>query len=282
VSAKSSEQEHAQLWHVPALEDLLLLRATFVDYTFKRHTHDYFAIGMIEAGLQKFDYQRNTFFTPPQGIIVINPGEPHTGEAASVAGFKYRALYPDADAMRSIASEVTDSQQTIPFFTMPVIHNSSLYDLIRQLHIALEEPVNSLQTQSQYLMVMASLILQHADRKLSAYPIRPERNEVTRLRRYIETYYAEAITLDMLADLVHWNKYYLLRVFRATVGLPPHRYLESIRIQRSQDLLRHGMRIAEVALLTGFNSQSHFTTTFKRIIGVTPGHYAHQFNRSIF
>lgn len=67
-------QEHAQLWSVPHLDGLTLLRADFVTYGFKRHMHDYFVIGMIEAGLQKFSYQRDVFVTPPTGLIIINPG----------------------------------------------------------------------------------------------------------------------------------------------------------------------------------------------------------------
>jgi transcriptional regulator GlxA family with amidase domain len=55
--------------------------------------------------------------------------------------------------------------------------------------------------------------------------------------------------------------------------VPPHTYLESVRIRHAQQLLVQGLALAEVAYATGFSSQSHFTDRFRRIIGVTPGAY---------
>src|SRR5262245_6844974 len=74
--------ESAHIWQVSHLSHLSLLRANFITYAFKRHMHDYFVIGMVEEGLRKFSYQRSQYVTPPTGLIVINPGEAHTGEAA--------------------------------------------------------------------------------------------------------------------------------------------------------------------------------------------------------
>jgi AraC-like DNA-binding protein len=58
--------------------------------------------------------------------------------------------------------------------------------------------------------------------------------------------------------------------------MPPHAYLESIRIRQAQKLLSKGTPLAQVAYEVGFASQSHFTQRFKQIIGVTPGEYAKQ------
>ena len=77
-----------------------------------------------------------------------------------------------------------------------------------------------------------------------------------------------------LAERVGLSPYYLLRVFRAEVGIPPYVYLESVRIRQAQRLIQQGAPLAVVAAEVGFNSQSHLTSSFKRIIGATPGQYA--------
>jgi AraC-like DNA-binding protein len=266
--------ESAQIWQVSRLSHLSLLRANFITYAFKRHMHDYFVIGMVEDGLQKFNYQRSQYITPPTGLIVINPGEAHTGEAAIPSGFRYRALYPMPEALQQIASEIKGRPQEIPFFTKPVIHDPALFSEIRSLHRSLEETRSTLEHESRYLQAMARLVLRHADSRLRAAPLHREKSEIRRLRSYIEERCAEDIKLDDLASLVHWNPFYLLRVFRQEVGLPPHAYLENVRIREAQRLLALGLPIVQVAQDTGFSSQSHFTTTFKRLIGVTPGQYA--------
>ncbi len=56
--------------------------------------------------------------------------------------------------------------------------------------------------------------------------------------------------------------------------MPPHAYLENVRIRQAERLIRSGLSLADVAVHVGFSSQSHMTRSFKKIIGVTPGQYA--------
>jgi AraC-like DNA-binding protein len=273
-----SAADNATLWSVAALDGLRLLRATIVEYAFKRHMHDYFVIGMVEAGVQTFAYGRDRFVTQPGGIIILNPGEPHTGEAANAEGFHYRALYPEADTLQEIAADVRGRTGDIPFFARPVLHDPALFAHLRHLHAALEAGVPSLQAESEYRWTVAQIILRHADARLMPRKLHRERHEVARLRAYIDDHYAEDISLNLLARLVHWSPFYLLSVFRAETGLPPHAYLDSVRVPKAQQYLRQGEPLSAVSLAVGYNDQSHFTNVFKRLIGVTPGHYAKQVN----
>lgn len=270
--------ENAKLWCVPHLNNLQLLRANFVTYSFKRHMHDYFVIGMIEDGVQRFAYRRDQYVTPTTGLIVINPGEAHTGEAAIPSGFRYRALYPETEQMQQIAAEIKGRNRDIPFFSQPVIHDAALFHEFRRLHVALESVSSTLEHESRYLWALAQLIARHADPPPRPNALKRERSEVKKLRRYLDEHYAEDVKLADLAALVNWNAFYLLRVFRSEIGLPPHAYLENVRIREAQRFLKQGLPVIEVAYQTGFSSQSHFTTTFKRLIGVTPGQYAKEVN----
>jgi AraC-like DNA-binding protein len=270
--------EDARMWCVPKLGGLEMLSATFITYAFKRHMHDYFVIGMIEDGFQTFDYRGAKHRTPPGGLILLNPCEAHTGEPATDAGFVYRALYPQAEMLAAIASDMSERPRDVPFFPTPVVHDKTLLNAILGLHKALEKSAPTLEQESRFLWTLGHLILRHADSPVNLPAIRSEKTEVRRIRDYIDEHYAEEITLDQLAALVNWNRFYLLRVFRGAVGLPPHAYQESIRIRWAQDMLRRGLPLAQIAYDTGFSSQSHLTSSFKRLIGVTPGHYAGQVN----
>ncbi len=269
--------DNAISWYVPHLDNLHLFRATIIHYAFKKHLHDYFVIGMVETGVQKFSYGRDTYITPPTGLIVINPGEAHTGEAAVPSGFRYRALYPEAAVLQKLAAEIKGRSQPIPFFSQPMIEDKALFAKVQKLHIRLEASTSTLEHESLYLETLSQLIIRHAD--TTPYPLRGrERKAIAQIRQYIHDHYCQDIKLDDLARLVHWNAFYMLRVFRESVGLPPHAYLENVRIREAQRLLKSTLSLAEVAYETGFSSQSHFTTTFKRLIGVTPGQYAQQVN----
>ncbi len=84
------------------------------------------------------------------------------------------------------------------------------------------------------------------------------------------------MSLNELAQYVGLSPYYLLRVFRAEVGMPPYAYLESVRVRHAQRLLENGRPLAQAAIEAGYSSQSHMTRHFKNIIGATPGQYAQQ------
>jgi AraC family transcriptional regulator len=64
------------------------------------------------------------------------------------------------------------------------------------------------------------------------------------------------------------------RVFKAAVGLPPHQFVLRKRIARARDLLEASAApLAEISGSLGFESQSHFTATFHKLVGTTPALY---------
>ncbi|MDX2139506.1 MAG: AraC family transcriptional regulator [Chloroflexota bacterium] len=275
------KQDVAHLWHTPMLDNLALYRARIVRHSFKRHSHETYVIGMVEQGVQRFLCESTNFITPPRGLIIINPGEVHTGEAAIPSGFFYRAIYPTIEDFQTVAAEVADfggaaSTRAIPWFHQRVIDHPALFSAWEQLHRDLETPhVSPLEIQSRYRLLLAGLISSYAEMPTPDALLRRRANHsIQRVCEYMQAHYAQDITLRELAAVVHWTPYYLIRIFKAETGLPPHAYLEGIRVQHAQRLIRQGRALADVAYATGFSSQSHMTTTFRRIMGVTPGAYA--------
>lgn len=266
--------EHTQFWRDPALNNLELLRATYITHAFAPHMHEGYAIGVIENGAEQFRYRRSVHIAPRGSIVLINPGEMHTGEAASERGWMYRMLYPDISLLQRAASEVAGKPQDIPFFPAPVVDDPLLAAQLMQLHAALENSPSALERDSRFLWVFAQLIARHADSHASPRPIRGQQTWVQQAREYLEDHYAENVSLEQLADFVHVSPFHLLRVFRDEVGLPPHNYLTQVRIRRARQLLQASLRPAEVALAVGFSDQSHLTRHFKSLVGVTPARYA--------
>ena len=88
---------------------------------------------------------------------------------------------------------------------------------------------------------------------------------------FIEAHLADDVPLMALADRAHVSPFHFARLFRHTVGLPPHQFVVRLRIQRAIGLLRGGnMPLAQVAVACGFHDQPHFTRSFHRIVGETP------------
>lgn len=261
--------QHAQL-------DVGILHAYYVQHAYPRHSHDYYVISLIERGRQSFTHQGTKYLTPPGGVIFINPGAVHTGEAADRQGFELRSLYPTTTLMETAVFELTGRHQGLPFFKEVRVDHRQTTQSVLSLHKALSGSTSILESESRLLWTLAELIRRYADISSNEQPLGAENKAIQQVRQYIEEHFAEGVTLDQLSRLVSISPYYLLRVFHAEIGMPPYEYLESIRIRHAQKLIRAGKPLAETANEVGFSSQSHMTRHFKKIIGVTPGQYAQQ------
>jgi AraC family transcriptional regulator len=80
------------------------------------------------------------------------------------------------------------------------------------------------------------------------------------------------ISVDVLAREVGLSPAHFARAFRQTMGVPPHQYLLTLRLEHARRLLEGPDAVlSDVAHRAGFADQAHFTRMFKREFGVTPG-----------
>jgi AraC-like DNA-binding protein len=95
-----------------------------------------------------------------------------------------------------------------------------------------------------------------------------------RLRRaveYIDAHLSQPVTLADIASAAGLSRMHFAAQFKSATGLRPHEYLLRRRVERAQEaLLSDGASVVDVALSVGFQSQPHFTTIFRRIVGQPP------------
>jgi AraC-like DNA-binding protein len=138
---------------------------------------------------------------------------------------------------------------------------------------SLSDGGGALEVQSRVARVV-DLLLRHAERGAATPRLGWERPAVARVREYLHARLAENVSLDELTRVAGLTRFHLLRVFKQTMGLPPHEYQLVARVQAASRLLAKGERRAKVAAELGFADQSHFGRHFRRIAGVSPGAFA--------
>ncbi len=95
---------------------------------------------------------------------------------------------------------------------------------------------------------------------------------------YINDYLYRELYLAELAKLVHMSPYYFSRLFKQSTGITPHQYLTKCRIEKAKLLLKQPeFSIAYISQQVGFKDQSHFSQTFRKIVGLNPKKYRDQF-----
>jgi AraC family transcriptional regulator len=100
------------------------------------------------------------------------------------------------------------------------------------------------------------------------------RYNARRVLEYVEANLARHVTIRELASIVELSTHHFIRMFKSSLGVTPYQYLIERRVERAKELLRGKPEsLADVALLAGFGSQSHFTSAFHRAAGVAPSEF---------
>jgi AraC-like DNA-binding protein len=265
--------ETTKFWRADDLGDVELLHASYRKHAFGRHTHEGMAVGVIRHGVESFSCMGGGHYAVAGQIIVFNPDEVHTGEAADDEGWEFRMFYFDAQLLQNAASLAIGRPVDLPAFANPVIDDPELALQLCKLHAVLESEESLLARQELFLMTFAELAKRHADVRLVEPPRGQERQAVRKVREYLDANTRSNVALDDLAEMSGLSPFHLIRVFRNELGLTPHAYFEQVRVHRARRLLKEGSPIAAVAADLGFVDQSHLHRHFKKLTWVTPGAY---------
>ena len=264
--------EKCRIWKDEVL-GLGLCEAFFTTHKFPKHSHDYFVVGLIARGCQSFVHRGTEYHTPTGGMIVLNPGDDHTGVPVNSRGFLWRAVYPTRDQMAEAAQGLGCLERKSVGFPRVRIDDPLLLDSFGRLHGALRNNDDAMDREALLAEFLALLVARHSNLEIGSKNPTQEGWVVEKAKRFLRENLSSNPTLGQVSKHLGVDRFRLIREFNRQLGMPPHAYLDCLRIQTAQQLLDKGLPLAEIALAVGFSDQSHFTKRFKRQIGVTPGKY---------
>ncbi|WP_043259032.1 helix-turn-helix domain-containing protein [Streptomyces prunicolor] len=246
-----------------------LLTARFDRHVYAPHAHEEFTIGVCVGGSEVIDYRGGRIRTHPGSIVVLAPGEMHTGgPGTTTEGYAYRALYADPALL-------TDGilGAALPHFREPLLDDAELAVALRTAHTQLSVCPDPLEVESRLPWLLTALARRHS----TSSPAPDEIPGAAWVAHAVRDRLADELltppSLSSLAADFDLSRYQLLRAFRTTMGIPPYAWLAQYRVTRARGLLEAGGRPAEVAAQVGFADQAHLTRWFRRVLGVTPAAY---------
>lgn len=268
-----SLNKQIQIWRPDGFPGIELRKGACVSQPYPKHWHEEFHFCLILAGGGELNYRRERYNTPAGSLSIVHPGEVHSNRTAEQKGCSYRNLYLEPEIVQRTAVDITGQKTTLPFFSPQPINDQAAIRLYLKLHESLEAEAAKLEQDELLLGFLSALITNHSESKFELTEISREQIAVNRVRDYLAQNFAENVSLDSLARLADLSPFHLNRVFSRECGLPPHAFQTQLRIARAKSLLRQGSPISQTASEVGFVDQSHFTRHFRRLAGVTPGHY---------
>ncbi len=212
----------------------------------------------------------------PSRSIEIYPAH-HAHKMRWQGDSEFIHLYLDPTFMQQAISESTKGR---PIELLPQLKISD--PLIRSLSIALVSELkfnkegSRLYAETAAAMLSVHLLQHYTAQKqvVKQYIDGLSQANLQEVLDYIDSYLEQNLSLNELADLVHISPYYFARLFKQSMGVAPHQYVTKCRIKKARQLLAQGnLSILDITQQVGFQSQSHFTTLFRRFLGVTPTKY---------
>ena len=99
------------------------------------------------------------------------------------------------------------------------------------------------------------------------------RQDMDNCIKYIESHLEEKITMQELADSIHYSLYHFGRVFQACYGMAPMEYVRYRKLLMAMNDLEQGNKITQVGLNYGYETPSGFAKAFRREFGFSPKEY---------
>ncbi len=164
---------------------------------------------------------------------------------------------------------------------------SNVYDMMIALRSNLQATGILLDSYQEYFRGLLKQIndyptLQHVEMHLrqfiqEIYPLvrsrlgNKEYVQIKRIKDYIETHYAENITLDSMAALIYMNSSYFSTFFKKHTGQNYKQYLTEVRMKHARHLLLYtDLLVYEIAEKVGYNSARLFSDMFRKHYGQIP------------
>jgi AraC-like DNA-binding protein len=218
----------------------------------------------------------------PGTINIFNPSDPHQVDYRMSNSFFFFAP-------RQIVREILQVKQGVafePIFASKMAHRPRFPRAIYN------DLVKHLQTTSEYLLQnpndqtiavhqedqtysLLSLLLHDLTPNIKPTAELIPQTQIRLACEYLANHYQNAaLKLNDIAKTAGLSTYHFSRLFRRVTGMSPIAYLTDIRIGRAKQLLKTTkLRLIDIALEVGFQSENQLCYHFKKLTGMTAGDF---------
>ena len=204
-------------------------------------------------------------------LVIVNPKVHHTERSSPEKKMHYIVLGID-----NLQFCFHEGETFSPFQIFQLSsHREMILSLLHTILEELQKKQTSYEEVCQHYLSILLLQLHRITGKEFSFAPPPDiPYECQRAKAYIEEHFHEPVTLERIAAIVHWDKFYLSHQFSAAFSVSPINYLLQLRITHSKRLLCDtDYSITQIAESSGFSSQNYFTQAFKKLVGVSPRAY---------
>ncbi len=203
---------------------------------------------------------------PGQGFL-CNSGDPDIAYYYPPESDQtYELLYCCMDGNLEVMQDIADHHG--PVFELP-IDNIAIQQFLQ--YQVKKQYVKLFSVPPSKTIQMASVLLQELV-KCTEDKVSKTRDLSSRIEQYILEHIEQKLLVRELAKIFGYSSGHLSRQFKVERGLSLQQYLNTLRMKHAARLLKNTqLSVKEVAYRMNFDTPAHFTRSFKREFGETPG-----------
>jgi len=223
----------------------------------------------------------------PGDLMLIGPGTPHNAlyleypQRSATIHFLPMLLFemgPEGDGALVLARFTAAQKIGERVLRLPRAMREELAEHFEQMVSEFETPQPGAELRLRALLMEALVAFMRwevatgkaADRKQVAF----HWEQVEKALRFIHENYAEPLYVEQIARATGLSASRLQAMFREALGMSCVQYLRTYRISHAKAMLcAPEARVTEVSLAVGFETLSHFNTSFRALIGMSPTAY---------
>ena len=232
------------------------------------HTHQFTELFYVLHGEGVFYIENEKVPVKTDDLIIINPNVEHTEKTFPNNPMEYIVF-----GVEGLAFSFTEHDQAYGRGYSFYSYGSDKNQFINFAQLMMHEFQDKKPGFEKVCHGLLEVLLVYISRKQKLSVISESSFQLSKecaiAKRYIDTNYAQDITLDSLAEITHINKFYLAHSFTECIGQSPISYLTERRLAACKELLSSSnLSVTQIATSAGFSSQSYFSQIFNKKVGM--------------
>ncbi|HWR42588.1 AraC family transcriptional regulator [Sporomusa sp.] len=244
------------------------LSASFTDFTYKKHCHKEYALGVTLRGIQQYNLDGSFHSSYENGVMLFNPEQIHDGRAHDSTGIDYVMLYIEPMLFLDILGK-----RDLVRFASPIVYNQALKNSILNLSSA----ILSEEDEALCSELLLSLVDNFNPTNICT-DYKKDNKLIKKAKEIIYSKLEDVLSLDEICKELAMSKFQFIRLFKANTGISPYQYFIFCKVNRAKQLLEKNKDIYSAIAECGFVDLSHLNKHFKRIYGITAFEYKSHLN----
>ncbi|MGG4492074.1 AraC family ligand binding domain-containing protein [Metabacillus idriensis] len=244
------------------------LSASITDFTYKKHSHKEYAIGVTLRGIQHYNLDGSLQLSYQNGVMLFNPEQTHDGMAHDETGLDYVMLYIEPHLLL----DVIEKKDLVRFPT-PIVYDHSLEQRILNLSAAILSEKDEALCSELFLSLTDSLIQTNPS---AAY--KKDSTLIKKAKDILHDNLENVLKLDEVCKELDLSKFQLIRLFKAHAGISPYQYFLNCKVERAKQLIELNRDIYSAVAECGFVDLTHLNKHFKSVYGTTAFEYISHLN----